>query len=137
MLPPPQFPYLGNGSTHCAENWCVIRRPPAMHLTKDGDIFSSARLNVHIFKHMYLLPLVHRPKDALLVLASHFPTLWIKNDSCLSASRVRSFQVKRNRKMPKDLKLNVLQHVPLGFFVLHQTENLIFFKNECNNIHFY
>ena len=31
------------------------------------DTFSSARINVHSFKHIYPLPLVHRPKGALLV----------------------------------------------------------------------
>ena len=31
------------------------------------DIFSRARINVHTFKHIYPLRLVHRPKGALLV----------------------------------------------------------------------
>ena len=32
----PHFPYLGNGCTDCAEIWCVLRGPLAMHFTQNG-----------------------------------------------------------------------------------------------------
>ena len=70
------FSYLENGWTDCAENWCVIRGLLAIHFAKDGDIFPSARVNVHTFKHIYPLPLVHRPKGAFLVL--YFPINIVK-----------------------------------------------------------
>ena len=55
----------GNGWTDGAENWCVVRGPPAMHFKQDGDILPSARVTVHTFKHIYSLTLVHRRKRRL------------------------------------------------------------------------
>ena len=51
----------------CAKNWCLIRGLLLYILHRIGDIFSSAHVIVLTFKHIYPLPLVHRPKGALLV----------------------------------------------------------------------
>ena len=53
--------YLWDGWTDCAETSCVVREPLAMRFTQNGDILMSARVTVSTFKHIYLLPLVHRP----------------------------------------------------------------------------
>ena len=52
----------------CAEIWCVARGPLTMHFTHDGGYLHEHTGNCHIFKHIYLLPLVHRQKGVLLVL---------------------------------------------------------------------
>ena len=40
-----------------------------------------------------------------------------KNSKCLSAARMFSFEVRRNRKTPNGVKLNALQNGYLGFLI--------------------
>ena len=42
-----------------------------MHFTCDGGYLHEHTGNCHTFKHIYLLPLVHRPKGVLLVLVHY------------------------------------------------------------------
>ena len=64
------YPDLENGWTDCAATWGVVGGSLAMHFTQDGDVRTSARVTVHTFKHVCLLPLGHRPKGVLLVLTA-------------------------------------------------------------------
>ena len=41
---------------------------------------------------------------------------WVKkNDKCLKADRMYSFDVTRNQKTPKGVRLTALENSPLGF----------------------
>ena len=61
------FSYLGNGWMDCAEIWCVARGSLAMHSTQNGGYLHEHTGLCHIFKNIYSLPLVQRPKGVLLV----------------------------------------------------------------------
>ena len=62
------FLNLSNRWTHCGGNWCVVRHTLFMRFAQDGGNCTYARAAVHTFKHIYSLPIVHRPKKRLTVM---------------------------------------------------------------------
>ena len=72
------FPYLGNGKPDCAETWCVVREPLAMHFTKDGGYPHERTCNcryIHSLRRIRSFSLAHRPKGVLLRVVSRMGLL--------------------------------------------------------------